>query len=417
MMNFRILPLLLPAMLLCMPTDPARAQSPEPVAGRAFTLSYQPPAGMFERAPRLTAVYAFNFWGRRSGTRLALRANVLSPDTSRVHSVELTLQGRRWEGTISIPPNAALLSWYVTDGSAMDLNNDKTYLAMVRDSTGRIMPNAHFFMTPFVKLAGEPLDAQIAEAKEEILLYPENFRAYYQYYQLRLAWGRNGAGIRRIIADEIEALARKYGDSFEFRNLAARTYYYLLKDTKRGLAYRNSIPADKQYQEVMMMFDREEAEKRREEVTRKAESEQAVLLEKPAPPFELESYEGGKVQLHRYKGKVLLLGFWATWSKSCKEQIPALSRLAADLAPRGFAYVGMNLDGKRDVVKKFLETTPVKMEILFADPATAKKYGAGAIPHLVLVDKQGNVRKFFVGYSPGDEEKYRAAIEALLQGS
>ncbi len=70
----------------------------------------------------------------------------------------------------------------------------------------------------------------------------------------------------------------------------------------------------------------------------------AQLLEKQAPPFTLEDLSGTKVALARYKGKALMLNFWATWCGPCKIETPWLVELRNQYAAQGFEVLGISVD-------------------------------------------------------------------------
>src|SRR5450755_4658269 len=65
---------------------------------------------------------------------------------------------------------------------------------------------------------------------------------------------------------------------------------------------------------------------------------------KPAPAFILKDSAGKSVKLSKYRGKVVLLDFWATWCHGCKEEIPWFAEFQKTYGPRGFAVVGVSLD-------------------------------------------------------------------------
>lgn len=393
-------------------------QATAPFIGQDYQLVYNPlQTGKFKDTKQLYAMYTFNFWGRRTGTRLALRANILSPDTLRAKQIVMKKDGQVWKATISIPLNAAVLSYYVTDGSSKDLNDDKTFAQLVYISDGKPAQNAHFFMIPFLKLAGASLEEMIEEARKEILLYPENFRAYYQYYQLRLDWKHGAASMQSQIAEELAALEKTYAENVDYLNLAARTYYYLFRNTKVGLQYRNRIPSEKQYPDVGIMYDRDAVNEQREKITRQTSVVRDALINKPAPAFKLHFHAGGAIDLQDLKGTVVLINFWATWCKPCKEEMPHLQKIFDSFKTKGFDILAINMDQNKDVIQPFLDKYSFSFPVLINDGKVITDYGVGAIPQSVIIDKNGIVKKIIVGYAPGNEKEIQTLIESLLQGS
>ena len=97
---------------------------------------------------------------------------------------------------------------------------------------------------------------------------------------------------------------------------------------------------------------------------------------KRAPEFALKDSLGKTTRLRNYRGKVLLLDFWATWCTGCKKEIPWFSELQRTYGAKRFAVVGISLDeGGWKLVKPFLADTKVPYRILLGDDATAQRYG------------------------------------------
>src|SRR3979411_1046543 len=87
---------------------------------------------------------------------------------------------------------------------------------------------------------------------------------------------------------------------------------------------------------------------------------QPVKERKPAPDFALKDASGKTVTLKDYRGKVVLLDFWATWCHGCKQEIPWFSEFERTYSAKGFAVVGVSMDeGGWKVLRPFLAETPV----------------------------------------------------------
>jgi thiol-disulfide isomerase/thioredoxin len=123
---------------------------------------------------------------------------------------------------------------------------------------------------------------------------------------------------------------------------------------------------------------------------------------------------GTAFNLADYRGRVVLLDFWATWCAPCRSEIPALNRLHEDFADRGADVIGLSLDrGTPAGVAVAAQRLGVSYPVVLADEAIRQSFGGiRVVPTKLLVDRQGNVRKTFVGVAPADE--LRDQITALL---
>jgi len=133
----------------------------------------------------------------------------------------------------------------------------------------------------------------------------------------------------------------------------------------------------------------------------------------PAPEFRVAKLDGEVVESGDYRGRVILLDFWATWCVGCIGATPRMNRLHADYGPRGFAVVSMNqepddLTRVREVVRE----RDIRYPVLVDPGRVAADYGIGSLPTVVLVDVDGTIRAVHSG--PVAESRLRREIEALL---
>ena len=136
-----------------------------------------------------------------------------------------------------------------------------------------------------------------------------------------------------------------------------------------------------------------------------------------APAWELKDLEGKAVKLSDFKGKVVLLNFWATWCPPCRKEIPALIALQNQYKDQGLVVVGISLDqGGASTVKPFATRMKINYPLVIGDEKTAAAYGGiQAIPTTFYIDREGNV----AGQHQGDADKaaFEAAIRPLLAKS
>ena len=119
---------------------------------------------------------------------------------------------------------------------------------------------------------------------------------------------------------------------------------------------------------------------------------------KPAPEFSLQDSSGKPVSLKDYRGKVVLLDFWATWCHGCKLEIPWFAELSHKYRDKGVAVVGVSLysDGWK-VVNPFIKTARIPYQIVLGDDNTAKAYGIESMPDTFLIDREGRIAAVYNG--------------------
>jgi len=114
--------------------------------------------------------------------------------------------------------------------------------------------------------------------------------------------------------------------------------------------------------------------------------------------------DGNPVDSDSFKGKALLVTFFATWCPPCRDEIPALIALQEEYQDQGFTVLGLSVDEDgAEIVKALLEKTGVNYPVLMADSAVAKGFGGvNGIPTSFLVDKSGNIVLRYIGYTDHD---------------
>ncbi|MDP8236373.1 MAG: TlpA disulfide reductase family protein [Candidatus Erginobacter occultus] len=133
-----------------------------------------------------------------------------------------------------------------------------------------------------------------------------------------------------------------------------------------------------------------------------------------APHFELENFSGGRVRLSDYRGKVVLLNFWATWCPPCVTETPDFVNLYKNYRERGLVILGVSLDqNPRAVLQPFIRKHKIEYPILLADRRVTNDYGGiTSIPTTFLIDREGIIREQYVGYQP--KSVVEKAIKQLL---
>ncbi|HTZ56511.1 MAG TPA: TlpA disulfide reductase family protein [Acidobacteriaceae bacterium] len=140
------------------------------------------------------------------------------------------------------------------------------------------------------------------------------------------------------------------------------------------------------------------------------------LRGKHAPDFSLRTIEGKKVSLADYRGKAVLINFWATWCAPCKIEMPWLVALRTQYAPQGFEILGVNADEPgipRSKLIKFGQEEGLTYPLLVGDDAMSRKYGGVEfLPTSFFVGRDGKVVDETAGLHSKDEVE--ASIKKAL---
>ncbi len=119
---------------------------------------------------------------------------------------------------------------------------------------------------------------------------------------------------------------------------------------------------------------------------------------KAAPDFTLSNSKGASVKLSAYKGKVVLLDFWATWCEGCKIEIPWYMDFQEKYKTSGLAVVGVSMDDDGwKSVKPFLEEKKVNYPVVIGDRDLASRFGITALPVTLLIDRDGKIADLHEG--------------------
>ncbi|HEY3936227.1 MAG TPA: TlpA disulfide reductase family protein [Bryobacteraceae bacterium] len=150
---------------------------------------------------------------------------------------------------------------------------------------------------------------------------------------------------------------------------------------------------------------------------------QPANARKPAPMFRLSDASGKAVRLSDYRGKIVLLNFWATECGGCRLEIPSFLELDQAYGGDGLVVVGVSMDiSYEDLrnaqeawgrVKPFVQTHQIKYPILMGNDEVTKVYDIQALPVTHLIDARGRIAATYVGIV--DKNDIEANIKVLLK--
>ena len=127
-----------------------------------------------------------------------------------------------------------------------------------------------------------------------------------------------------------------------------------------------------------------------------------------APGFTLKSTNGEDITLSDFKGKVVLLDFWATWCGPCMQSIPELVRLQQKYNDKGLVVLGVSMDELSETddnqLKKFMETFNIQYDVMRVDGVVYQAYFGDSptpIPIMHIINREGKIVKTIKGFTPG----------------
>jgi peroxiredoxin len=141
---------------------------------------------------------------------------------------------------------------------------------------------------------------------------------------------------------------------------------------------------------------------------------QTSLFADAAPAWSLKDTKGKTISLSDFKGKVVIVDFWATWCPPCRAEIPNFIALQDKYGKQGLVIVGISVDqGGAPVVANFAEKNKVNYTLVLADDKVADQYGATeGIPTTFVIDRKGNIVAKHLGETDSDtfEKEIKSAL-------
>jgi thiol-disulfide isomerase/thioredoxin len=129
--------------------------------------------------------------------------------------------------------------------------------------------------------------------------------------------------------------------------------------------------------------------------------------------FTLQDISGKSVTLSDYKGKVVLLEFWATWCPPCRASVPGLEKLHKLYKDKGLVVLAVSMDeGGWDVVRSFVKEYGITYAVLKGTEDVAVHYQVRSIPMLIVLNREGKISKQYLGF--GNDEDLEKDIKAYL---
>lgn len=136
---------------------------------------------------------------------------------------------------------------------------------------------------------------------------------------------------------------------------------------------------------------------------------------KPTPALVLPDLSGRTVDLRDYRGKVVVLNFWATWCEPCRDEMPSLQRLRARMTGKPLEVLTVNYGEFPQRIEPFMKRENIELPVLLdTQKDAAREWNAGGLPITFLVDAKGSVRYWVYGERDWSQGEPLRLVESLV---
>lgn len=139
---------------------------------------------------------------------------------------------------------------------------------------------------------------------------------------------------------------------------------------------------------------------------------------RPAPLAELslKTNNNTSLQIADFKGKVVLIDFWASWCEPCRDSFPWMNELKEKYDEQDFEIIAVNLDEDIELAKGFLQQVPAQFKVVYDEQKQLPNpYGLVGMPSSYLLDREGRIRSGYIGFYNEHTEHYEVIIQSLLK--
>ena len=140
-------------------------------------------------------------------------------------------------------------------------------------------------------------------------------------------------------------------------------------------------------------------------------------LGEPAPNFTLQRDDGKPVSLGDFRGKILVVNFWATWCGPCVDEVPSLNKFAQEFKDKGVRVLGVSVDEDPDAYRKFLAKYQISfLTVRNASRTVSESYGTFKLPESYIISRDGRVLQKVVGATNWTDPEMVNYVDGLVAG-
>ncbi|HEY5760489.1 MAG TPA: TlpA disulfide reductase family protein [Steroidobacter sp.] len=122
-----------------------------------------------------------------------------------------------------------------------------------------------------------------------------------------------------------------------------------------------------------------------------------------------------ELDLARFRGKVVLVDFWASWCVPCRQSLPWLNEMQAKYRDRGLVVIGVNVDRERPAAERFLKDTPAHFDMVYdPDGSLAQRFQVPGMPSSYLIGRDGEIAGQHIGFRNNTRQEREAELQRLL---
>ena len=141
----------------------------------------------------------------------------------------------------------------------------------------------------------------------------------------------------------------------------------------------------------------------------------ACMAATPLPALWSPPAAADPLDLARHRGRVVIVDFWASWCKPCRQSIPWLNAMRERYGAQGLTLIGVNVDAERRDAERFLNAVPIAFDVVFdPDGDLATQFKVKGMPSSYVFDRNGKLVDTYIGFREAARAEHEAALEKLL---